>query len=844
MGLDSLDKNKATTAAAGAATAAVAIATATQLGAMIYEKITGNAYSKADQERLEELKQLYQQTFQLEPPVHWELDEKNRPTYCIKSSKWLPYLRQLKQTKEPTGHYHYPSNQIAEHAVTYLVARGQRWIGAGKPGDIVAQFFGEWVHFAINDLPTFGYDSISINKIKARLQYLEKAQKHENMFKHDPSSRGKNKAAVMECIKNQLKSCIVIASQESLRQSAREKFDCYRNNLTALLLASIQMLYYARLTETSNEPLELESYLSLPDAGPISESTKMLYDSLQETHTGQMLLEIITIVTPSAFGCSKKQINQQREFAYYEPSGEKKTVDWKKLKNDLPKWVESTNETRCLFELQEMGESVIRVAQLKHLIEIAYDLTGKVGDLWAYGDSRGKLSMQALLFLLQEETRLLKDKYDKFYEFHNQRRHQYNLKNHINPNKGSNPNFNKVDEQYTYMIDRNKALCVSIYELRDQLSQYPEDMRKVIDQKKEIFYKSITIYIKKFYPDIYPQYQLLDQCEKNETTLSVHVTPTFQDRPNTSIPILGQDEKIIPLFKPEKNNVGWARLYLLKHRGTFEILKNLKKELQKAYAMPESGDKIFDLSDQIKKLTTQLKNSIKLDLPRWKIKFNPLSVTVGWPFHRKTIQSANQLLTELDQTIEDVEKNMIIFRKNILSTSTATIIMSLTDEKEHTVEYDSNTFLTNKKYFSSHQPCNQNNVNNWFISMYNKITDWEKEKFPVQIFKKEDDPENIIYEILSFLEKMDRNKKYHFMQLWDSYIFLIELSMSNSPDIDAQSRGQFLLVLTINKLIKSTKEDLKKIENSFISQFNDLFFSEKNITSLCNDMTKNKTNSH
>jgi hypothetical protein len=844
MGLDSLDKNKATTVAAGAATAAVAVATATQLGAMIYEKITGNAYSKANQERLEELKQLYQQTFQLEPPIHWELDEKNRPTYCIKSSKWLPYVRQLKQTKEPTGHYHYPSNQIAEHAVTYLVARGQRWIGGGKPGDIVAQFFGEWVHFAIHDLPTFGYDPISINKIKSRLQYLEKVQKHENMFKHDSASRGKNKAAVMECIKNQLKSCIAIASQESLRQSAREKFDCYRNNLTALLLSSIQILYYARLTETSHEPLDLESYLSLPDAGPISESTKTLYESLQETHTGQMLLEIITLVTPSAFGCSKKDINQQRDFSYYGPSGEKKIIDWKKLKNDLPKWVETANETRCLFELQAMGESVIRVAQLKHLIEIAYDLTGKVGDLWAYGDSRGKLSMQALLFLLQEESRLLKNKYDKFYEFHNQRRHQYNLKNHVNPNKGSNPNFNKVDEQYTYMSDRNKVLCVSIHELRDQLSQYPEDMRKLIDQKKEIFYQSITMYIKKFYPGIYPQYQLLDQCEKTETTLETNATPIFQHRPPASIPALQEDEKIIPLCKPEKNYSGWARLYILKHQDTVELLKNLKKELQEKYTAPEAGDKILDLSNQIKKLITQLKNNIKLDWPRWKIGLNPISFTVGWPFHRKAVQSANQLLAALNQTIDDVENNMLLIQKNILPTSTAKMIISLTDERAPAEQRAQSKTLTTKKSFLPHPSCKHANTNYWFMAMYSKITDWEKEKLPVYIFKKEDDPAQLLYEILSFLGKMDQNKKYNFMQLWDSYIFLVELSMSSDTALDTQSRLQFSLVLVLNKIIKSTKENLKTTEELFIKQFNELFYLEKNTTAPCPEIPKKIAHSH
>jgi hypothetical protein len=270
-------------------------------------------------------------------------------------------------------------------------------------------------------------------------------------------------------------------------------------------------MYYARATDVYHEPLELLRFIE-PDEKFLTASAKNLYPKIKSTHTGAMLYEVVSLAGLESFGTLGQEEKGLLWPKYFSKDSQIKTVDWTKSKSDLPPWVTKKSVHKRLNEFQQLGESVLRVANLKRLIEDAYDLTGKVGDLWAYGDKQGKLSLKALLFLLEKEVDLLKNRYDSLYKYHNTQRHAYNLENRINAKDGLNPNFNKVDDQKVNVDSLYTSIKASSKSIQGQMAKIPENSPKRINAKKREFYQAVSKYLKQFYPNAYSQYRLLEQA--------------------------------------------------------------------------------------------------------------------------------------------------------------------------------------------------------------------------------------------------------------------------------------------------------------------------------------------
>jgi len=688
--------------ATGAAAATIITGAAFQVGSIIHENIAGEVYSDDEKQRMIKLKRLYQEVLQKQSPVTWELDDKNRPTHRIKNQKWSLHVRQLRQA-EKKGHYHYQSSMITDYASTYLMKRGSRWLGKGKPGDLVEQFIGEWIDFAINDLPTLGFDDISVKKIKQRISYLDKVQKNEFIFKFGSVTRNKNKLDTIESIRQQLKACISIAEQESLRQCAREKLDVCRSDISVMLLSCVQTIYYARKTDVYHEPLELSHYIEFSDEF-LTSAAKEIYPKIKNTHTGAMLEELISMAGLNSFGTLGENDDNCFSSRYFGEGGTTKKVNWTGLEHDLPPWVEKKFIDRHLSEFQSLGECILRVAGLKQLVENAYDLTGKIGDLWAYGDRQGKLSLKAILFLLEKEIKLLNDRYDHLYDYHNTQRHAYNLKNRINPNGGVNPNFNKVDDQKANIDTLYLSIKSASQSIREQMDKFPEDSPKRIDTQKKKFYKSIAKYLEQFHPDYHSEFNLLNEnidlvdTDENVETTGSHTVEMIglTEEVNLKWPIRQHphESKYFYLDKPEfrsffnKDKIDgnsdmintdwkiggeyntWSKFFFVHKSNEFSIFQRLSENLQIQTDNPSGIDDINLASTSLCNHVAALKDRIAHERPAWRFKLAiwPI-VTYGWPFHREANTFADLLIAELNGTINHIERAVLIAKNKMARNS-------------------------------------------------------------------------------------------------------------------------------------------------------------------------------
>lgn len=687
------NNNGASTIAAGAS---VAGEVAIQFGTYVYEKLTGDAYSEDDIKRLGELKRLYQEAFGIAAPISWDLDDKNKPTHRVKNQKWALHVTQLLQSKRLVGHYHYQSLLIAEYASTYLTDRGSRWVGKGKSGDLVEQFIGDWINFSLNNLPTLGFEEDSIRKIEQRIQYIEQVQKHESIFQFGTVERAKNKFDTVESIKQQLQSCLHVAAQESLRQCAREKFDACRSDISALLLACVQSMYYARATNVCHEPLELLRFIE-PDEKFLTASAKKLYPKIKATHTGAMLYEAVSLAGLESFGTLGQEESGLLWPKYFTKDCQTKEIDWTKSNSDLPPWVAADSVNIRLKEFQLLGESVLRVANLKRLIEEAYDLTGKIGDLWAYGDKQGKLSLKALLFLLEKEVDLLKNRYESFYNYHNLQRHAYNLEHRINPKDELNPNFNKVDDQKINIDRLYASIKASSKSIQEQMEKIPENSPKRINAKKQEFYHSVSKYLKQFYPNSYPQYRLLEQANQEPKVNNIvinedHIIDTDQpndmtenDMPKEIIlkwPLVTHqqcasydylDKKQFKNFfekNPRKEQVDkqpknwrlgnkygdWMKLYFIHNKQDYADFQNKAQTLQNQAKDPTTLEDVNSAATALQNQIKILRKKIQEERPAWRFKLGIWPViTKGWPFNRDANKFADLLLTDLNTTSNKIE---------------------------------------------------------------------------------------------------------------------------------------------------------------------------------------------
>ncbi len=625
-----------TTQILGGLEAQVGISIASQGAKLVDQWFWGYRYSRADYKRYTELVRIYGQILERETPQLWSLDEHRKPLFQISHYKWSSYLQELPREKGQL-HYYSQSALIIEYLSTYLAARAKRWFGKGKAGDLLELFMAEWLHFALNELPSYQYDNTALQKIKKRLRYLSCIQKHEALFSFGFKKRRKNKFDVLESIRQQLLECEALAKEQALRNCAREKFRSCCNGLAQILLASVNSLYYARALAVYDEPLNLHSFMD--PATFLTGPAEKLYPKIKYTPTGALLQEVVFLAKLDTFGKPKTKL-KPIELLYFNEDGQlKELVSWPAQK-DLPQWLQKEEEAlQYLNETRILSESILRLAKLKGLLEEVYQLTGMLGDLWLYGDKRGKLSLEGLLFLLEQELDLFEKRYASLYQYQEMRRERAS-----NQNRVERLNFNKVDDQKFLIDGFLPPLLETVEGLRKKMLEFSEEEVSCVDARKEAFYQSVSRYVKQYYPDKHQRFQLLEEVLSDEEVVAAF---------GLAQPLLAQ--KPLPFSKRlfyGENFASWRKKYFARHQTEFYSLARLLLQYEKKLN-EESLEGLAACEGQLQTHLTLMKGQAERERPRWALGW--FSFCVGWPFHRNLTQNITFFLGELDLLAQDAQ---------------------------------------------------------------------------------------------------------------------------------------------------------------------------------------------
>ncbi|MDR3478423.1 MAG: hypothetical protein P4M14_10375 [Gammaproteobacteria bacterium] len=530
------------------ANAAAKIGGAAQVAYTLYDRFVGAAYSAEDIQKLKILKQIYKDYLDAEPPVQWELDDKSCPTHHIQSQHWARYCSELGKKNKKTSVYYHQSKIIAKVASSYLEARTRRSDGGnGSPGDLLEQYIGEWVSFALNELPQLSGDDDSIAKLRQRIEYLDQIDSNVSVFKYGKVNRTVTKFDVFDDIGEQLKICVDIALIEKSRICARDLLDKCRNSMSALLSDCADVIFYARATSVDAYAFDLSRYVE-SNRGR-ERAVDLAYKAAKETHTGSILYEVIALAGAESFGL-EKQPTTVVEPRYYSPENyQLREVDWTSAKMDLFPWIGDKLKQKEMKKIQELGQSMLFIAQIKALIETAYDLTGVVGDLWAYGDKNGKQSLKALLFLMDKELVCLTQRFNLFYQENKMGRKIYGREKKENALQGSNPNFSEVDRASKKINERLRLMKANIKDIQQQMNDFPTDAVQKINQKKSYFYTSLNRYFSIYCPDDAREFPFTDMTsmttdESTRTNANGQMVPGMPVR--SPLQHHGMDEEKAP----------------------------------------------------------------------------------------------------------------------------------------------------------------------------------------------------------------------------------------------------------------------------------------------------------
>ncbi|HVY53288.1 MAG TPA: hypothetical protein VHA13_02090, partial [Gammaproteobacteria bacterium] len=614
--------------------------TAIQMGLTLYENITTSAYSENDRKRLAELKRLYQEILINNPPVVWDLDNKYKPTQRISPYKWSDHLRQLTKAKNKVGNFFYQSQLIAEYAATYLTERAGRFIVAnGKTGDLLEQFMGEWINFAVQELSSYDFNETSIEKIKQRIKYIERIQKHEFLFKFGLYTRARNKFDTLESIRQQLYACAELAQTESLRQCARDKLKICSTNTSSLLLACVKAVYYARGSVVYHEPLDLKGYID-PEHTFLTSTAQALYPIIKSTQTGAMLYEVICTAGLESFGALAQE-KKEVSYVYFDEFHASKNITMKNVKHDLAPWISQDIAPKFYEQTQKLLESVLRIAKLKQLAEIAFDLTGSLGDVWAYGDREGKLSLEALLYLLEKELDSFNSRFEKLYQEQNNARSAYTYKYRLNPDHNINKNYNKFDEQQEDIFKYLDTIKKAIKTIHDKLADFTQDEEKKINLKKRMFYKSVAHFFKQYYPQHYNKYESLDQ-----PMLHVAESHAEEELHQQSCRFFSSN-KLEDSANAKFN--AWRMSFVKKHKDKYIKLQNLKANFHNLVESNVSDAAIMQESELLKAQISLLKTAAAAEAPSWSFR------SLGWPFNQETHQYIAIMQVNYDAFLKDLK---------------------------------------------------------------------------------------------------------------------------------------------------------------------------------------------
>jgi hypothetical protein len=864
-----------------ASTGAVLTGVALHTVLTVLEKLVGDKYSPESESKLADLINLYRQTLHVDrEPTNWQLNDEKRPIYCFLSHrKYERYVEEQNQHKTRIMNFNYYSWIIVETITQYLEQRKQRYIGQGRTGDLLEQFLGEWLSWAIHILPNLKYDQPCIEALKCREEYIDAIITHPTIFSRGRLNRDIEKFDVFRIIKKEISSCIRKATDEKNRLTSRDYFDTIQQNTSGLLLESLKVLYYFRSSPVYKIPLFIDDYVNSISLIRPANIVRKLYSEMKRSHTGSILYATIVQSGIDSFDLIVKNESDTRISEYLDSEFKVKPIKWDIGKADLPEWlIDEKTKLLQLDKVQKLCELICRLSAIRKLIAIAYALSGGSGDSWAYGDKKGKASVLALIKIYGLELEELHKAFVDFYKEHESLLSLYNHNNKKNFRSFSSLNFRKVSIAVKEIKKIFEVLKKASLEFSIQAVNYSADSDKILNELKSLFYTGLSHFIKTYHPDKTELFQF--NLEDNEELSCVFRNVSFRTdadlrlyeissfrylftrAQNGSLHCINQDNKVLfnisdlsitvkyhPNWSVGNNYGDWRTNFFERNKISFDNYNKLLDELTVSTKNRDSRSiKIFN--QHIQRLSKLMIYQVNKEQPKWRL----IPFTMGFPFHSKSRNFAELLIIDLkrkqglldifiSRTIEYLEINTGDIDRNSISDAIDRQLSNSFNSEAKQVASEAATPSSNISIISGLRNENNSAVQRkeitedkfllWFREFNRLFLEWQEKdmRTDFQIFSTDVIPRQLLQDCLNQKEKLKGSNKFFIDNCKDIMSTILTVTEDVNNSISDNSSKQLAIVLKLLDILVSEEQvvadKITIFETNLKLSFNGRFGSEE-----------------
>lgn len=601
-----------------------------QLVALLSKQITSNAYSKKDQERLQQLKILY--------VVNLKVREEDIPAFFILDEESKPKYLEINTPPETSISESFFS-RYADHCIAgiknYLFKRRSRTFRSGKKGDLTELFFFELLMY-LSRIRTAIINQAEITELESRINYLNavKYQKDSPLDFGNLSNNQDSKQAVLVRTINELTIALNKGKDELTKQDANQRLEQLHINvdhLSDLILVSLFSLMYSTVNPACSYYDSEMQRLHHQQEKTKSDEPILYQDFPQDKFLGSLV-----------YGLWQKRNNANYRSLQTTP-GNTKNLGLPEIFNDLQK-------QEWLTHLEKIQDLFFQFDDLYRLLIQAKSMAGMRGNLWAYGPIGGAV-LRELLTCLQNCANDLSYLAHKLKEISIDATKTYKQKNRSknnDPQLDAGVTLEKNMERVLSLVDTIKAETAQILGKITTWPKNADEAAKAIE--REFFNKANDYFIRLGKTPIaiestseQPTSATIELIEEEKESLALwqasEIASSSEIKFSSTEPM---KEKWYHWRFSQTARFNRLREALIKNQNEGDFKKCLA-ELDEALASAAIDSKdqaeIMQKYQNLRFIKRELLRSLNKNKPRWRL----FPASLGWPFNAKTRASYDAL---------------------------------------------------------------------------------------------------------------------------------------------------------------------------------------------------------
>ncbi len=449
---------------------------------LIGQHIFSLRYNEHECRMLAAIQQLFSRHIhpELQPP-QWQLDEKGCPMQLSAVLDWPEYIFQILQEKPPSPLFYYI--QLFAHIIgDHLTQQQSHWLLRRKKGHYIEQFYMELMHWCLEDFSSYPIGNASKEKILKRFHYLDACMDSPCIFEENFSFQfvsHDNDRLILKKLKTILSQCLDYMDIEIARLSAREYLSTLRAHLQQFFVHTINWIYHQQKNETTTH-LDVHQLVN-----PQSHYPRLLHEDKKPNSMNQFLYDIMRFLNPQAFHLV--QSSHPSALENLDISLIKKLM----AKEDLFPWM--IHHESYLSQFPEIIKLLYLFNQQYETLNIVFDLTGEMGEFWAYTHEQGGEILSKVISHIKASIERLYSSAEFLHQELSRKSEVYFHEKKTSIDHKFYKQFKKTQKYFDQIKNNKETIREHCIFILDKVTSYPKNKRREINEKIRKIKKDLNL---------------------------------------------------------------------------------------------------------------------------------------------------------------------------------------------------------------------------------------------------------------------------------------------------------------------------------------------------------------